>query len=113
MVYREILKLSRRAASSVGAPWCPDALLTREELPTEPESGSESSSTVEPVQVTRTRTTTAFLGAMLMHIIRRLAFEAYKAGRRPVIMLHYNLAASTEELPMPLLVACQATKTRP
>ena len=82
----------------------------------EPESGSEGSSTVEPVQVTRICTTTALLGAMLMHSIKRLASEADKAGRRPVIMLHYALAASfwhREELPMPLLVACQATKSRP
>ena len=82
----------------------------------EPESGSEGSSTVEPVQVTRICTTTALLGAMLMHSIKRLASEADKAGRRPVIMLHYDLAASfwhREELPMPLLVACQATKSRP
>ena len=63
----------------------------------EPESGSEGSSTVEPVQVTRTRTTTALLGAMLMHSIKRLASEADKAGRRPVIMLHYDLAASTQK----------------
>ena len=56
----------------------------------EPESGSKGSSTVEPVQVTRTRTTTALLGAMLMHSIKRLASEADKAGRRPVIMLHYT-----------------------
>ena len=59
----------------------------------EPESGSEGSSTVEPVQVTRTRTTTAVLGAMLMHSIKRLASEADKAGRRPVIMLHYIVLA--------------------
>ena len=39
----------------------------------EPESGSEGSSTVEPVQVTKTRTTSALLGAMLMHIIKRPA----------------------------------------
>ena len=113
VVYREMLKLSRRAASPVEAPWCPDARLTREELPMEPESGSEGSSTVEPVQVTRTRTTTALLGAMLMHSIKRLASEADKAGRRPV---HYYLAASfwhREELPMPLLAACEATKSRP
>ena len=116
VVYREMLKLSRRAASPVEAPWCFDARLTREELPMEPESGSEGSSTVEPVQVTRICTTTALLGAMLMHSIKRLASEADKAGRRPVIMLHYDLAASfwhREELPMPLLVACQATKSRP
>ena len=78
VVYREMLKLSRRAASPVEAPWCPDARLTREELPMEPESGSEGSSTVEPVQVTRTRTTTALLGAMLMHSIKRPA----SCGRR-------------------------------
>jgi len=116
VVCREMLKLSRRAASPVEAPWCFDARLTREELPMEPESGSEGSSTVEPVQVTRICTTTALLGAMLMHSIKRLASEADKAGRRPVIMLHYDLAASfwhREELPMPLLVACQATKSRP
>ena len=78
----------------------------------EPESGSEGSSTVEPVQVTKTRTTTALLGAMLMHSIKRLASEADKAGRRPVIMLHYDLAASSSgtEAAMPLMsVACQAT----
>ena len=106
-----MLKLSRRAAGPVEAPWCPDARLTREELPMEPESGSEGSSRVEPVQVTRTRTTTALLGAMLMHSIKRLASEADKAGRRPVIMLHYDLAASSSgrEAAMPLSVACQAT----
>ena len=57
----------------------------------EPESGSEGSSMVEPVQVTRTRTTTALLGAVLMLCINMLASEADKAGRRPVIMIHYDL----------------------
>ena len=38
----------------------------------EPGSGSEGSSTVEPVQVTRTRTTTALLGAVLMHRVDRV-----------------------------------------
>ena len=62
-------------------------MLTREELPAEPESGSEGSSTVEPVQVARTRTTTALLGAALIHSVDRLASMADKAGRRPVLMI--------------------------
>ena len=66
----------------------------------EPGSGSEGSSTVEPVQVTRTRTTTALLGAVLMHSVDRLASRADKAGRRPVIMCHYDLGIDMDhELP--------------
>ena len=52
---RDVEALKESCKSSRGAmaaAWCPDALVTREELPTEPDSGSEGSSTVEPVQVT-------------------------------------------------------------
>ena len=62
-------------------------MLTREELPAEPESGFEGSSTVEPVQVATTRTTTALLGATFIHSGDRLASIADKAGRRPVLMI--------------------------
>ena len=57
----------------------------------EPDSGSIGSSTVEPVQVTRARTTAALLGAVLMLNVDRLASRADKDGRRPVIMFHYTL----------------------
>ena len=77
-----------------------EKLLTQEELPAEPESGSEGSSMVEPVQMTRTRTTTALLGVVLMHSVDRLASRADMAGRRPVIMYHYDLGIDMDcELP--------------
>ena len=82
VVNREMLELSRRATSPVEAPWCSDALLTREELPTEPGSDSEGSSTVELEQVVTTHTTTALLGAVLIHSVDRLASRADKAAWR-------------------------------
>ena len=88
------MKLELSASTTTQAPAAMDAeeLATQEELPAEPESGSEGSSMVEPVQVTRERTTTALLGAVLMYSVNKLATRADKAGRHPVIMLHCNLA---------------------
>ena len=95
-----MLELSRRATSPVEAPWCSDALLTQSELPEKPESGSSGSSTTQPLQVTSERTAKAFLGSVLMHCVDRLASRANKAGRRPVIMCHYDLGIDMDcELP--------------
>ena len=76
----------------------------------EADSASNGSSTVESVQVTRTRTTTALLGAMSMHIVNRLTSSAGKAGRRPVFMLHYDLRHRCGYCELPVPHRCQPAK---
>ena len=71
--------------------WC-GAILTREELPAKPDSGSGGSSTVEPVQETRTRTTKALLSEVLMRCVERFASMADEAGRRPLHTLLLSFA---------------------
>ena len=60
---------------------------TQEELPAEPESGSEGSSTVESTSVTRKRSDAGLLCISLMHDLNNVLGRAAKTGRRPVITI--------------------------
>ena len=68
---------------------------TQEELPAEPGSGFAGSSTVVSISMTRIGSGTELLRISLMHGLDNVLGRAAKAGRRPVIMLHYDLAASS------------------
>ena len=56
------------------------------ELPEEPESGSSSSSTTEPVELTNTHNSKAFVGTALKQCTDRFASRPDKAGFRPDII---------------------------
>ena len=60
-----------------------EKLLTQEELPAEPGSGSEGSSTVESTLATSMRPATALLVTMLTDGLEIVLGSAAKAGRRP------------------------------
>ena len=70
---------------------------TQEELPAEPESGSEGSSTVESTSVTRKRSDAGLLCISLMHGIDNVLGRAAKAGRRPVTMVRGSSGRSPQE----------------
>ena len=85
-VRRMKLELSQRAPTSIQTPVCSDVLLTQEELPAKPGSGSEGSSTVESTLATSMRPATALLVTMLTDGLEIVLGSAAKAGRRP----HYH-----------------------
>ena len=60
-----------------------DVMLTQEELPTEPGSGYEGSSTIESTLTSSMRSATALLVTMLTDGLENGLGEAAKAGRRP------------------------------
>ena len=62
-------------------------LLTQEELPGKPESGSEGSSIVESNSMTRMASDAGLLYVSLMYVIENVLGRPAKAGRRPVIMV--------------------------
>ena len=57
------------------------------ELPAEPGSGSEGSSTVESTSTTRKRSDAGLLCISLMHDLNNVLGRAAKTGRRPVITI--------------------------
>ena len=70
---------------------------TQEELPAEPGSGSEGSSTVEFTSVTRKRADAGLLCISLMNGIDNVLGRAAKAGHRPVIMVRGSSGRSPQE----------------
>ena len=71
-------------------------LLTQEELPTEPGSGSEGSSTVESILTTSMRSATALLVTMLTDGLENVLGSAAKAGAAPTIMTIHGLSIDLE-----------------
>ena len=60
-----------------------EKMLTQEELPQEPGSGSKGSSTVEPTLTTSLRSATALLVITLTDVLENVLRSAAKAGRWP------------------------------
>ena len=83
MVRRMKLEISVSTPTSMQTPVCSDVLLTQEELPGKPESGSEGSSTVESIWTTSMRSATALLVTSLTDCLESVLRSAAKAGRRP------------------------------
>ena len=58
--------------TSIQTPMCSDVLLTQEELPAKPESGSEGSSIVESNSMTRMASDAGLLYVSLMYVIENV-----------------------------------------
>ena len=81
------LELSASTTDVRRTPMGAETCRTQEELPAEPESGSEGSSTVESTSVTRKRSDAGLLCISLMHDLNNVLGRAAKTGRRPVITI--------------------------
>ena len=67
------------------APMVTEEMVTQEELPAKPESGSEGSSALESTLTTRLRSDAALLVMTLTECLRNVLTSVGKAGDRPVI----------------------------
>ena len=77
------LELSVSTTNALQTPMCSHVLLTQEELPAEPGSGSEGSSAVESMSIASMHSSTGFLCTSLMPGINNVLGRTLKVGRRP------------------------------